>query len=289
MDINLIGSSVGVLSGLAIVSGGMLSYASKRFHVDVDPKIEEIEAALPGLNCGICGNPGCFGFAELVAGGKAPVDGCKPGAGETALAIAKIMGVEVEVGIPQKAYLLCRGGYREDQHKAKYSGHQSCKMANMLGGDRNCGYGCLGYGDCVAPCPFNAIEIDRNGLPVIDKDLCTGCGACVEACPRGTLGLIPENATPWVACRSHDNAKMVRQVCSLDPKTIIGCTGCKMCQKVCEYEAIDINDNLAIIDPEKCTNCGKCVEKCPTKCILARQLPLPQTADAVSAEEAVAG
>lgn len=272
MEIAVLLPAIGVLGSLAAVFGTLLAVASKILHVEIDPRIGQIEDALPGINCAVCGFVGCASYAEAVAAGQTSVDGCKAGGFEVSEMIGKIMGVEVEKGIPEKAYLLCRGTQAASPKRFKYQGVKDCRMANLVGGgDKACTWGCLGYGSCVPVCPYNLIKINEEGLPEIDRSGCTGCSACVDICPRNVLALIPDNATPFVACNSHDKAKDVRQACSIDKKPI-GCIGCKACIKVCPADAIDFDNELVIINPEKCTNCGECVAKCPTKCILTRQL-----------------
>lgn len=261
--------SVGVLSGLAIIFGVLLSYASRVFHVDVDERIQRVEDALPGLNCAVCGFVGCAQYAEAVAKGEAPVDACLAGGHDTALAVGKVMGVEVKKGITQKAFLICRGGNKETYKRFIYEGYKDCRMVNMVGGgDSSCQWGCLGYGTCTTVCPYDLITMNEDGLPEIDRSECTACGACVDICPRNVIALIAENETPFVACASHDKAKVVRQVCKIDAKNIIGCIGCKACIKVCPVDAIEFIEDLVIIDPIKCNKCGECVTRCPTKCIL---------------------
>lgn len=262
-----------ILGGLAAVFGTLLAVASKVLHVDIDPRITEVEKVLPGTNCAICGYVGCASYAQAVVSGQALVDGCRAGGIEVAKAVGRVMGVDVEHRIPDKAYVLCRGGSNESPKKVEYQGIKECRLANMVGGgDKACTYGCLGYGDCAVVCPQNVIKMNENGLPEIDVDGCTGCNACVEICPRNVIALIPENATPFVACVSHDKARDCREVCQASKKPI-GCIACKACIKVCPVDAIDFIDELVVINPEKCNGCGECVKKCPTSCILTRQLP----------------
>lgn len=280
--------AIGVLSGLALVFGAILAFASKVLHVEVDPKLGEIEDALPGLNCAVCGYVGCAQFAEAVMLGKVAVDGCRAGGAETAQKVGEVLGIEVEVGEPKKAYLICRGNTDAVEKRFEYNGFKDCRMVNQVsGGDKACQWGCLGYGSCTTVCPYDLITMDDKGLPIIDRSDCTGCGACVDICPRNTITLLQQNDTPFVACVSHDKARTVRQVCKLDAKTIIGCIGCKACVKVCPVEAIEFYDELAIIDPVKCNKCGECVIKCPTKCILTRQIDLVVQDAPKKAEEPV--
>ena len=267
MTLSLILPAVGVLSGLGLLFGILLAYASRRFEVEVDPRTREIMKALPGLNCAICGYTGCVSFADAVVAGEVDVTGCTAGGAEVAHRIAEIMGLEAPDVEPQKAYVQCGGGTKEVARRFEYVGYADCHLANQVGGGPSaCGYGCLGYGSCVPSCPYGLIKINEDGLPDIFIEDCTGCGACVEACPRGVIALLPERNTPFIACISQDPGKVVRKACS------VGCIACNICERVCPQEAIHMEGNLAVIDHEKCDGCGLCVEKCPTKCILTRQL-----------------
>ncbi|ACL70179.1 RnfABCDGE type electron transport complex subunit B [Halothermothrix orenii] len=250
------------MGGLGALLAAGLGIASRTFHVERDKRIDEVEEALPGANCGACGYAGCSSFAEAVVKGEAPVNGCPVGGAEVADKIADIMGLEAEAGEKKVAQVLCNGGWKETRQPAEYMGIESCKAANMVnGGTKACQYGCLGLGDCVAVCPFDAIEMNENGLPEVNYDKCTGCGKCVEACPRGIITLAPLSGKNHIRCSSHDHGKVVKGVCE------VGCIGCGICARVCPVDAITIEDNLAVIDYDKCINCGLCAEKCPTGAI----------------------
>lgn len=246
------------MGGIAIVLAAGLGIASKKFHVERDERIDKVEEVLPGANCGACGFAGCASFAEAVVAGEAPVDGCPVGGENVAQKIGDILGKTASGGERQIAQVLCAGGWKETTHPAEYRGIESCKAANMVnGGTKSCQYGCLGLGDCVAACPFDAIKMGENGLPEVDPDKCTGCGKCVEACPRNIITLAPISSQNHIRCSSHDTGKVVTKICE------VGCIGCGICARVCPVDAITIEDNLAIIDYDKCINCGLCAEKCP--------------------------
>lgn len=251
------------MGGIGAVFGIVLAIASKKFAVEIDPRIEKINEVLPGANCGACGQAGCFNVAEAIAAGELPVDFCPVGGEEAALKIAEIMGVETEPTKEKKvARVFCRGGNEEAKKTAEYHGVMDCRAANAVsGGPKGCRYGCLGFGNCAAVCPFGGIYINENGLPVINEDICKGCGRCAEACPRGLIKLIDKSKEIHVGCNSQDKGKDVRQVCS------IGCIGCKACERACKFDAVKVENNVAKIDYDKCTNCGKCAEACPTKTI----------------------
>ena len=246
------------LGGLGFALGAGLSLASKKFHVELDPREEAILKALPGANCGACGFPGCGGFAAAVARGEAPVVGCTAGGVGVAKALGAIMGVEANA-VKKVARVYCKGGDKETTKKFLYEGIPNCRAATLIaGGDKTCPYGCVGLGTCAVVCPFDAIKME-NGLPVVDEEKCTGCGKCERACPKYTIRVVPADTKFVVSCMSVDRGAVVKKYCSA------GCIGCGLCVKACPSDAITMENNLAFINFEKCTNCGLCVPKCPTK------------------------
>ncbi len=263
MDWHLIFKAVLALGGLATVFGVLLAVASVRFHVEIDPRIDEVLAALVGSNCGACGFPGCQPAAEAVVKGKASVDVCVAGGKAVAEAVAKIMGVELSVTERGVAHVHCRGGLSESIPKAIYQGIDSCAAAEKIaGGGKACVYGCLGLGTCKAVCPVNAIIIDEDHRRVVNRDKCTGCGLCVEACPRHLIEIVPRKQIVLVKCSNKDKGSVAKKICS------VSCIACKKCEKACEYDAIHVRQNRAWIDYDKCTQCGKCVEVCPTTAVV---------------------
>ena len=239
-----------------------LAVASKQFAVEIDPRVEEIEQVLPGVNCGACGFAGCSNFAEGVATGKAPVNGCPVGGASVAKMVAAVMGVESDGPKRSVAQVLCKGGLAEAKQRGGYDGPKDCRIVHATqGGDKACSFGCLGYGSCVAACAFDAMYMDENGLPVVIEENCTACGKCVDACPRHIILLVDEQQGVHIRCRSQLTGRFVRQVCT------VGCIACQRCVKVCPTEAIYMENNLAHINYDKCTNCRECVAVCPVHTI----------------------
>lgn len=250
---------------LGIIFGVGLAVASKKLAVHIDPRLERIHGLLPGANCGACGGAGCFGFAEDLLSGKRNISACRVAEEEIKEKIAAILGKSLDKGVRKVATLHCFGGSRV-KDKYIYKGLQSCVAANLvLAGQKECVFGCLGFGDCVSVCPFDAIKMTDEGLPEIDKDKCRACNKCVEICPKKIISLSPVKKSVYVACSSHDPGKQTKAVCP------VGCISCKLCEKACPVSAIRVIDNLAVIDYEKCTSCGKCVEVCPMKTIRKRK------------------
>jgi len=250
-----------ILGILGLLFGIGLAIASKRFAIKTDPRLEMVMGLLPGANCGACGGAGCFGFAEGLLSGKFSIGACKVSEEAVKEQIAKLLGGKLEKKAKLVATLHCYGGIRV-KDRFIYKGIESCVAANLiLGGQKSCVYGCLGFGDCVKACPFGAIKMSQDGLPVVDESKCKACNKCVLICPKKLFRLVPATGKVYVACKSKDSGKETRTVCP------VGCIACRKCEQICPVDAIHVVDNLAIIDYHKCTSCGKCVEVCPTKTI----------------------
>lgn len=256
--------SLGIL-GLAF--GLILAFAARVFHVDVDPRIGQVEEVLPGAQCGACGQPGCGAYAEAVVAGTATPNLCMPGGPDVAMKVGKILGLEVGEFVPMIAVVRCKGGYREAVQRAGYEGVRDCNAAEVVaGGPKACVYGCLGFGSCVKACPFDAMGMSDNGLPVVFEEKCTGCGNCVGACPRGIMELVPSTQPVYLGCVSQDRGKEVKEVCS------VGCQGCKACStpKWTPSGAITMKGNLPVI-PTEWGDFKTAVEKCPGKAFVVRE------------------
>jgi electron transport complex protein RnfB len=258
------------LSGLGLLASLGLGLAAKRFAVEVDPKIEVVERVLPGINCGACGYPGCSHFAGAVVEEAAAVSGCIAGGEDTALAVAEVMGVKAVIGEKKVAVVLCKGGREESTTKFTYRGVEDCKAAVIIsGGDKACPHGCLGLGTCKRVCPFDAVEMCEDGLAVIDPEKCTGCGICLKECPKGIIQLVPVGKRVSILCQSNEKGSEVRKKCK------VGCIACETCVRVCPFDAISLEGDLAVLDHERCRVCGLCIPRCPTGAIEGRDGPFP--------------
>jgi electron transport complex protein RnfB len=261
------------LSLLAILFAVILYFIAQKFKVYEDPRIDEVQAALPAANCGGCGFAGCRNFAEaLVRADSFEGLNCPVGGAAVMEGVAKILGKEALAVEPLVAVLLCNGAPEYRTHTSKYDGIPDCRMAhNLYLGETDCSYGCLGYGDCVRACKFDAMFMDTaTGLPVIIDDKCVACGACVKACPRNLIELrkkAKKDRKLYVACLNCDKGGPARRACK------VACIACNKCFNVCEFGAITIENNLAYIDAFKCTFCRKCVTECPTGSILEFNFP----------------
>ena len=269
---------------LGILSAVILYVVAQKFRVEEDPRIDEVEKMLPGANCGGCGFAGCRGMADaLVKQDDISSLFCPVGGGDTMKAVAAYLGKAAPEKEPQVATVRCGGTCEKRPRTNEYNGARSCAVASSLYiGETGCAFGCLGYGDCVAACTFGAITIDpATGLPVVDPDKCTACGACVKACPKKIIELRkkwPKNRAVYVSCVSKDKGAVVMKACKA------GCIGCGKCEKVCAFGAITVENNLAYIDPQKCKLCRKCVNECPTGAIrLVGMEPLPKEPKAPAA------
>lgn len=241
--------------------GLMLSLASKVFHVKRDERIDEICEILPSANCGGCGYPGCANYAKAVVEGTAASNLCVAGGEEVTKKISDIMGLSAEPTVRFRAQVMCSGTNSLAKKKYILEGIDDCVAASRLaGGNKMCPNGCIGLGTCAKACPFDAIHV-HDGVAAVDYNKCKACGACVAACPKGIIKLIPFDAKYWVGCMSVDKGAKTRTYCE------VGCIACRICEKNCEAGAITVDNFVAHIDYDKCTHCGKCESVCPRKII----------------------
>ena len=263
-----------ILTVLGLLLALVLCWVARKFKVEEDPRIDEIEKVMPGANCGGCGFAGCRAFADsAVKASDLDSHYCPVGGNDVMKQVAAILGYEVKAKAPQVAVVRCAGSCEARPRVNVYDGENSCKVkAALYSGDTLCPYGCLGCGDCVDACQFGAISMDpATGLPVVDDAKCTGCGACAKACPKHVIEIRnkgPRSMRVYVSCINKDKGGVARKACSA------ACIGCGKCAKVCAHEAITIADNVAYIDFTKCKLCKKCVTECPTGAIHAVNFPV---------------
>jgi electron transport complex protein RnfB len=268
---------------MGMLFGGMLAVASRVFAVPQDPRVDEITEVLPSAQCGACGYPGCRGLAEAIAKGKAGISSCTVGGPTVAAAVAKIMGVEAgEMAERQVAVVHCGGGAGLVTGRHLYDGIVDCRAAvipQVAGklGHTMCSYGCLGFGTCVNACPFGAMWMGADGLPVVDRKKCTACAKCVVACPRGIIELHPVSHAVHVLCRNKDRGAAVRKYCK------VGCIACRACVRAVP-DGYVLADNLAAINYAQMADYALAIPKCPTKTIV--DLSAPPVKDQAAAEGA---
>lgn len=263
MNITEILIATGMIAAVGLLIGLFLGVASMKFEVEKNEMEEKILGILPGYNCGACGYAGCASCATAIASKEAKVNACTVGGKQVGEQIARLLGVDAENSILMTAYVKCNGNTKVTTVDYEYHGVEDCRMMAYVpsGGAKSCKYGCLGYGNCVRVCPFNAINI-KNGVAVVDKAKCKACEKCVAACPKDLIEMIPYQSQYIVTCASKEKGAVVNKVCS------VGCIGCGICVKNCPQNAITMENNLAYIHQNQCNACGICAEKCPKNTIL---------------------
>ncbi len=286
---SLILTAVAVLGGIGLIAAVVLFVCSKKFAVKVDSRITDVSALLPQANCGGCGFPGCAGLAEaLVKGADAgSIEGLVcPVAGPAVMGeIADLLGMAVANSEPMVAVVRCNGTCENRPKIAEYSGLRTCKAMHACGaGETACGNGCLGCGDCVEACAFDAIVINpETGIAEVDEEKCVACGACVKACPRRIIELRKKglkNRRVYVSCVNRDKGPVAMKSCKA------ACIACGKCAKECTFEAIKVEGNVAYIDADKCKLCRKCEKACPTGAIVAVNFPAPKAKPEAAPAEA---
>ncbi|MBI5238181.1 MAG: RnfABCDGE type electron transport complex subunit B [Deltaproteobacteria bacterium] len=252
------------MGGLGAALSVFLAFADKKFKVEEDPRVEAITGILPNTNCGGCGYPGCRMLAEAILKGAAPPNACVAGGQDIAMKLAALLGVEAKDHKRMLAVVACKGGNAEALKNATYRGARTCAAVNLTGGDKACAYGCLGYGECVDACKFDAMAMDGNGLPVVFYDKCVGCGACARVCPRDIIEMHPDEHKLFVYCKSKDKGAVARKNCNA------ACIACSLCVKDCSVPGgITIKDNLAVVNYTLAPQNDEPTKRCPTKCILS--------------------
>ncbi len=254
-----------ILVGLGIVAVLVITLSYSAVGRRADEVIDPVFSELPGLNCKACGFSGCYSHAIAMSEGLSRPSKCQGIDGKAKNAASEILGLRVEPEDKRLSIVKCAGGDLAKK-KFNYSGLADCASAqNYCGGSTVCQFGCLGLGSCAAVCPSGAIYM-KNGVAAIDPTRCTACGKCHGVCPRALIVFEPYYSDVNVICSSKYTGEMLREICD------IGCMGCKICEQTCKEGAITVTDNLAVIDHDKCVDCGDCAEKCPRKIIVDLKL-----------------
>ncbi len=270
---NIILFTIIVLVAIGVVSAVILYFVAQKFKVYEDPRIDTVADALPAANCGGCGYAGCRNFAEaLVKADDISSLFCPVGGNNVMTTVAQILGKVVDAKDPLVAVVQCSGSFEHRPRTNIYDGASSCVIEHALyAGDTDCPYGCLGCGDCAVSCKFDALAMNpETGLPVVNDANCTACGACVKACPRNIIELRHKDKKDrkiFVSCVNKDKGGIAKKYCA------VACIGCSKCFKVCAYDAIKMENNLAYIDSKACKMCRKCPPECPTNSILELNFP----------------
>lgn len=253
--------AVVIVAAMGLIIGLILAVASVIMAVPKDEKAEAVLEVLPGANCGACGYSGCSGYAKALAHGEAQPGLCSPGGEECVKAIAKVLGVEAGTIERKTAVVKCDGTCENSPLKMEYQGIDTCAAAAALhGGTKNCSYGCIGFGDCVNVCEYDAIKIE-DSVARISPSKCKSCGMCVKTCPKHLISIVPVKKQAVVMCSNCDKGAAATAACRT------ACIACMKCAKACPVGAIKIEKFHAVVNPQLCTGCSECAKVCPKNCI----------------------
>jgi len=280
-----VGLAATVLAILAVAMSLVLGWANKAFYVAVDPRVEAINIALPGANCGGCGYVGCNEYAEAVVHEGTDISLCGPGGGSCIEDMASIMGVEAGEAMPYRAVVHCSATQEERLLQREYHGERTCAAANLVTGLQGCAYGCIGFGDCVESCAYDAIHI-KDGLALVTYDNCIGCKKCAQVCPRNIITMVPFKSETMlvVACSSLDMGNDVKKVC------VTGCIGCSACtRKLTGDQPIEMGEGRPILDYDAYDPDAIDIEQIRNKCkrtsLLQVGVPSPEDIEKVQNED----
>lgn len=263
MDPGAVWTAVLTLGGVGLVFGVLIALAEKKLHVWEDPRLEAVTELLPGTNCGACGYAGCRSFAEGLVGGETAPAGCTQLGVDGVADVADFLGVDAGEAVKRVARLLCAGGVNVAPQRAEYRGLDTCAAASTIaGGGKGCTWGCLGLADCEVSCDYDAIVMNRFGLPVVDPERCTACNDCVEACPLDLFVLMPIEQRLIVQCKSLLEGDEAEALCR------VACTACGKCALDAAPGLIEMKNGLAVVDYARNDTAGpEATTRCPTGAI----------------------
>ena len=269
-----------VLALLAIVMAWVLGWANRAFHVEVDARVQKLMDVLPGANCGGCGYIGCSEYAEALTKHEAEINLCAPGGASCAKEIAEVLGVELVHSLPYRAVVHCAAHWKQRLGHNRYLGEQTCAGANLVAGVQGCTYGCLGLGDCVRSCDYDAIHI-VDGVSTVDYHKCIGCKSCARVCPRNIITMVPFKSERMlvIGCSNKDTGNDVKAVCQ------IGCIGCTACSR--KSDLLSMDGNLPMLDYDHYDDAAfeAALGKCPRESMIYVGKPSEKDLAAVAGEE----
>jgi Na+-translocating ferredoxin:NAD+ oxidoreductase RNF subunit RnfB len=254
--------AIATMLGVTTVIATLLVWASRKLRVAQDPRIDDVEQMLPNVNCGACGYPSCRAFAEALVAGKAQPALCSVSDDARRARIARFLSIDVGHAEKRVARLACAGGRNVARNRAHYVGLESCAAAAAVGGGpKACAWGCLGFGDCVKACKFDALYLNEQSLPVVREAPCTACGDCVRACPKDLFSIHPASHRLWVACKNPRAGDELLADCE------VACTACGRCAMDAPG-IITMRDNLPAIDYGVGALDQTPIQRCPTGAIV---------------------
>lgn len=264
MQLGSIAIASAVMAALGVLLAALLAFANRRLYVYEDPRIDAVEDLLPKSNCGACGLAGCRNFAEKLVAGDIVAAQCTVMSPDGTAQVAGLLGVDAGEVEKRVARLACAGGKHVAYTRARYAGLTTCRAAAVVsGGGKECIWGCLGLGDCVAVCDQDAIALDAHGLPVVDSSRCTACNDCVEVCPKGLFSLEPVSHRLWVACRNRADGDDAEASCE------VACTACGKCVADAVPGLLKLSNNLVEVDYDWNDRAqASVIDRCPTGAIV---------------------
>jgi RnfABCDGE-type electron transport complex B subunit len=257
-------TGVSVMTGLGLTFAAVLAIAYRFLRVEEDPRLEVVEELLPGNNCGACGEPGCVAFAEKLIQAELTPGKCTVASEGMLEELATFLGVDVGAEEKRIARLKCAGGLSNVRNLAQYQGMGSCQGAVVVdGGGLACSWGCLGLADCERACTFDAIIMNEDALPVVEPDLCTACGDCVDACPQDLFVIVPESEKLFVQCNSPLTGDEAIFRCR------VACDACGRCALDAPEGTVEMVNGLPVVHYDREVKpTAQAIWRCPTDAIV---------------------